>query len=137
VKYIDVTAAILFSGKKLLIAQRNKQSFMGGKWEFPGGKIEKGETGKECLAREISEEFGAEIEVGKLLTKVEYEYNGVMNVRLHPYFCKVKKGTLKVLEHENIAWVLPMQLKKYDLVPADKEIAMILLRRAKDLQISP
>ena len=136
-KYIDVTAAILFSGKKLLIAQRNKQSFMGGKWEFPGGKIEKGETGKECLAREIFEEFGAEIEVGNLLAKVEYEYNGVMKVRLHPYFCKIKKGTLKVLEHENIAWVFPKQLKKYDLVPADKEIAMILLRRAKDLQISP
>ncbi|OGY23885.1 MAG: hypothetical protein A2172_05115 [Candidatus Woykebacteria bacterium RBG_13_40_15] len=135
-EFIDVSAAIIFSGNKVLIAQRNRKSFMGGKWEFPGGKVEKGETGEECLKREIFEEFRVEIKVGKLLTKVEYEYDGVMNVRLNPYFCKINKGTLKVLEHENVAWVLPNQLKNYDLVPADKEITAILLKTSKDLQIS-
>lgn len=113
-----------------MIAQRNKKSFMGGKWEFPGGKIEKGETAKKCLAREISEEFGASVEVGELLTKkVEYRYTDVKNVRLHAYFCKVKRGTVKALEHEDIAWILPEQLRDYDLVPADKEIAAALLEK--------
>ena len=90
-----------------------------------------GETAKNCLAREILEEFGVEIEVGRLLTQVEYSYGGGKNFRLHTYLCKVKKGEIKSLEHEDIAWVLPEQLDNYDLLAADKEIVDLLIKTKK------
>jgi len=127
-EFIDVGAAVILHQDKILLAQRNRNKFMGGRWEFPGGRIEKRESVREGLAREILEELGVEVEVGEPLTIVAHRYKGVMNVNLHVFFCKPKNIDFKISEHEDIAWVAPAKLLTYDLAPADLKIAKALLK---------
>ena len=127
-KFLDVGAAVILREGKILLAQRNRNKFLGGKWEFPGGKIEEGESVKVGLAREILEEFGIEVVVGKLLTSVAHEYKSVININLHAFFCQPKNIDFKISEHENVAWVVPAELLNYDLAPADLKIAKALLK---------
>lgn len=128
-KTLDVGAAVILRKKKILITQRDLKRFLGGKWEFPGGKIEDDESVKEGLAREILEELGIEIEVGKLLAVVPHEYEGVVSIKLHTYFCRPKHIKFKISEHEDVAWVEPKELLDYDLAPADFKVANILLEK--------
>jgi 8-oxo-dGTP diphosphatase len=128
-KTLDVGAAVILRKKNILITQRDLKRFLGGKWEFPGGKIEDNESVKEGLAREILEELGIEVDVGELLTVVPHEYEGVVSIKLHTYFCKPKHIKFKISEHENIAWVGPKDLLNYDLAPADLKAANILLEK--------
>ena len=128
-KFIEVGAAVISHQDKILLAQRSRDKFMGGRWEFPGGRIEENESVREGLAREILEELGVEVEVGKPLTIVAHQYKGVVNVNLHVYFCKPKNVDFKISEHEDIAWVSPSELLDYDLAPADLKIAKTLLKK--------
>src|SRR5580698_8689421 len=73
-KFIEVSAALIFRDKKLLVAQRHANAHLGGLWEFPGGKREAGETFEQCLVREIREELGIEISVGKLFEEITHAY---------------------------------------------------------------
>jgi len=128
----QVTAAVIERDGKILIAKRRLGSTLGGKWEFPGGKIEPGETPEECLKREIKEELNIESEVGDFLISGKFTYCFVP-IELLAYRVKHLSGDFKVNDHEEIRWVRASELKLYDFLPADRPIVEMLSKR----KISP
>ena len=94
-------------------------------WEFPGGKIEPGESHKDALRREIREELATEIEVGSLLTTVEYDYPK-FHLTMHCYLCTVVSGNLLLLEHEDARWLSGDELDTVKWLPADRSIIDLL-----------
>ena len=122
VKTIPVTAAVINKNGKILIARR-KNSLCGNPgWEFPGGKVEAGETFQQCLIREIKEEFCLEIEVGKFVAESKYKTNNKI-IHLIAFNAKIISGIITPSEHEEIIFVTPEKLLDYDLLPADIPIA--------------
>lgn len=116
-KTIEVVAAIIVEGDKIFATQRGYGEFKDG-WEFPGGKIEQGETPGQALVREIKEELDTEIEVGKLIETVEYDYPE-FHLTMHCFICRIKSGNLVLREHEAAKWLLPEELDSVDWLPAD------------------
>ena len=117
---IEVVAAVIYKGDKFMIAQRNLNKSQGGLWEFPGGKIEVGETGEEALIREIREEFNAEIKVGELIAEVVHHYPE-KDVKLYFYRAELLDEHMEVLEHEAVAWISKDEKDKYEFAGADAE----------------
>jgi 8-oxo-dGTP diphosphatase len=115
---IVVTAAIITNGKRVLIAQRRSTGRLPNKWEFPGGKVEAGETPEFCLKREIMEEFGIEVSIGQFLGESIYEYDFGM-IRLLAFRTSWVEGELNPKAHGAIEWVTPDQMNNYDFSPAD------------------
>lgn len=117
---IEISMAIVTYQNKILIAQRKKgkhQEFM---WEFPGGKLEKGETLQECVAREFNEEFGKKITVGEFFMDKTYTYADKGDFHLNAFWATCDNETIPHLyEHEDAKWVLPDELKNYTFCPAD------------------
>ncbi len=115
---IDVTAAILVKDGKILIAKRTPEDKQPGKWEFPGGKIEAGESARECLKREMQEEFGIEVRVGKFMGESVYHYpHG--SIRLLAYLAEWQAGDLALKDHADYAWAQCDRLAEFDFAPAD------------------
>jgi 8-oxo-dGTP diphosphatase len=123
----QVTAAVIEKDGKILVAQRRKGATLGGRWEFPGGKIEPGETAEECLRRELKEEFDIDSEIGKFIIASRFRYC-LVPIELLAYRVKHLSGEFKVNEHEEIRWVLPSELSLYDFMPADKPIVKLLAK---------
>lgn len=118
-KKIDVVGAVLLNEKnEVLCALRSQHMSMPGLWEFPGGKIEPGETPQESLRREIREELGCEIEVGEMIVDATHEYPAI-TVRLITYYAKVVDGAPKATEHEKLAWLPIKNLPTLEWAPAD------------------
>ena len=116
-KHIEVAAAIIVDEGKIFATQRGYGEFKDG-WEFPGGKIEQGETPKQALRREIREELDTEIEVGELFDTVEYDYPD-FHLTLHCFLCTVKSGDLVLKEHEAARWLTKESLNSVEWLPAD------------------
>ena len=116
-KTIHVVAAIIRSGDKIYATQRGYGEFEGG-WEFPGGKIEPGETPQEALIREIKEELTVDIEVGELIDTVEYDYPK-FHLSMDCFWCKLISGRLTLLEAEAAKWLTFDELYSVDWLPAD------------------
>lgn len=116
-KSIEVVAAIIVDGERIFATQRGYGGFKDG-WEFPGGKIERGETPGQALVREIKEELDTEIEVGKLVETVEYDYPE-FHLTMHCFFCRIRSGNLTLREHEAAKWLLTEELDSVDWLPAD------------------
>lgn len=117
-KRINVTGAVFTDGTKVLAARRGPGKALAGYWEFPGGKIESGETPEESLARELQEELLIDASVGEHITTTEHEYEfGI--VILSTYFCTVLSGEPKLTEHEEIRWVPAKDLHSLEWAPAD------------------
>ena len=117
---IDVTAAILVKDGKILIAKRKPEDKQPDKWEFPGGKIEAGETAPQCLKREMQEEFGIDVRVGKFLGESIYHYpHAHGSIRLLAYLAQWQAGDLALKEHADYAWVQCDQLEGFDFTSAD------------------
>ena len=114
---IEVVAAIILDRGKIFATQRGYGKFKDG-WEFPGGKIESGETPQQALKREIREELDTEIEVGELFDTVEYDYPD-FHLTLHCFICTVKSGKLVLKEHEAARWLSKGTLDSVDWLPAD------------------
>lgn len=120
-KTIHVVAAIIRKDDRIFATQRGYGDFKDG-WEFPGGKIEPGETPKEALAREIKEELSADITVGDLLTTVETDYPD-FHLSMACYFCELKEGSeMTLLEHEAAKWLNIDELGSVVWLPADVEV---------------
>lgn len=117
-KTIEVVAAVIKHEGKIFATQRGYGEFEGG-WEFPGGKMEAGETPQEALVREIMEELDTEIEVGELIDTVEYDYPK-FHLTMHCFFCTVKTGHLVLKEHEAAKWLTLETLDTVDWLPADQ-----------------
>lgn len=122
VKHLRVTAAVLERDGRYLLCRRHPNGELPGKWEFPGGKIEDGESEEECLVREIREELSLVVTPRRRLGVVEQELPAG-HLSLVAYCADPGSGTPQVLDHEEIAWVLPGELLSYDLAAADIEIA--------------
>ncbi len=125
---ITVTAGVIIDGDKVLIARRSSTENFAGGWEFPGGKVEPGETERECLARELKEELSIDVEVGDLCERVFHDY-GTFKVNLLAYYCTIVGGNLAMTVHDKYQWVEIERLLEYDLLPADVPIARKLLER--------
>ena len=117
-KTVKVVAAIIIHDNKIFATQRGYGEFKDG-WEFPGGKIEPGETPQEALAREIKEELDIEIEVKDFLETVEYDYPE-FHLSMDCFFCSIRSGELVLKEHEAAKWLTVETLDSVDWLPADK-----------------
>jgi len=124
--YIPVTAAVISKDGKILIAKR-KKSFMGYRWEFPGGKMEDNETLEECLKREIREELGIEIEVGECICVRKHVLNCQSSIILYAYRASYISGELLLKDHDEIRWVKPEELVGFDFPDPDRLIAQTLM----------
>ena len=117
---VKVVAAIIIHENKIFATQRGYGEFEGG-WEFPGGKVEPGETPQEALAREIMEELDTQIEVGELLDTVEYDYPK-FHLSMDCFLCTIKSGHLVLKEHEAARWLTRETLDSVDWLPADQSL---------------
>ena len=124
-KSTNVVAAIIKKNNLYFIAQRNKNKHLGLKWEFPGGKVNNNETFEEALFREIKEELNISINIYKKIAVEKYKDEKV-NIILHYYICSQKGGSIKLNEHENLAWVEKKDFDKYDFVEGDSDIISLL-----------
>lgn len=114
----EVIAAIIVKDHQILIAQRAPGENLAGKWEFPGGKIEQGETPQECLKREIKEELDIVVEVLDFFAESIYVYDSG-TIKLMAYWCKCISGDFTLKVHSHIVWVNRHELALYDFAPAD------------------
>jgi A/G-specific adenine glycosylase len=119
--HYDVTAAVIRKHGRLLIAQRPLRGRLGGLWEFPGGKVEAGETLPQCLRHEIREELGIRIKVGKPITSIDHAYTH-FKITLYAFECEFVSGQPQALQVQDFKWVRMSELKKYAFAKTDLRI---------------
>ena len=124
-KIVKVVAAVIRSideyGDPVIFATQRGYGEFKDKWEFPGGKTEKGESPRDALKREIREELASEIEVGELISTVEYDYPD-FHLSMECYWCKVNSGELVLLEHEAARWLNAETIDSVEWLPADLSV---------------
>ena len=125
-KTVKVVAAVIRKDNRIFATERGYGDFKD-MWEFPGGKIEPGESGPEALKREIREELDTIIEVGDYIETVEYDYPA-FNLSMECYWCTVKEGKLTLLEHENALWLDRDSLLSVEWLPAD----LVIIPKVKE-----
>jgi len=120
-KRIEVVAGVICDGsgesRRFFATQRGYGDQKGG-WEFPGGKMEPGETPEQALVRELKEELAIQVKVSDFITTVEYDYPK-FHLTMHCYFCSIVGGNITLLEHESARWLLPSELDSVEWLPAD------------------
>lgn len=127
-KFIEVVAAVIIHDDKILCVQRgvNKYDYISMKYEFPGGKLEKGETKIDCIKREIFEELNMKIEVKDEFLTVKHEYRDFM-IEMHSFICNVRTNELVLTEHIDFKWLDKKDLNKLDWAEADIPIVNKLM----------
>jgi A/G-specific adenine glycosylase len=126
IPHYTVTAAVLHRNGSVLIARRPSQGLLGGLWEFPGGKVEAGESLPEGLAREIREELGAEIEVGQPVGVYQHAFTH-FRITLHAFHCRLIDGEPQPLEASELRWVAPGELTQFPMGKVDRQISKELM----------
>ena len=126
-KKIEVVAAILQRDGAYFATQRGYGEFEG-MWEFPGGKIEPGESREVALKREIQEELGVDITIEELLCTTEYDYPS-FHLTMHCYLCSVASGKIELREHKSACWLTAETLDSVEWLPADKEVVDKLITK--------
>jgi len=129
VQRIEVVAAIIRRDEQILITKRQDRAHLAGLWEFPGGKVEAGESHAAALGREIREELGIEIAIGEEFFTVEHDYP-TKSVRLHFFHCTILDGEPQRLDVADLRWVKPVELNGFEFPPADAE----LIRKLQKVQ---
>jgi mutator protein MutT len=132
---IEVSAALIFRAGKLLITQRHADAHLGGRWEFPGGKRETGESFEVCLARELREELGVVVSVGQVLEDLTHAYPE-KTVHLKFFLCRLDSGEPQPLGCAAIKWINPSELDAYDFPAADARL-LEKLKSAHELWQTP
>jgi 8-oxo-dGTP diphosphatase len=122
---IEVSAGLVFRDGRLLITQRPVGSHLAGLWEFPGGKREPGETWEACLERELAEELGVRVSVGRLFEEVVHDYPG-KRVHLRFFVCRLVAGEPAPIGCAAMAWVTAGELGRYEFPPADAHLLAAL-----------
>ena len=115
---LKVVCGVIFNDdQEILLTRRSKGEFAG-KWEFPGGKLERGETYEECLTRELEEELSIRVSIKSHYTDYIYSYPN-FSVNLIVMFCLFEGGEIKLTDHDKFSWVIPTDLKQYEVVDGD------------------
>ena len=117
----EVVAALIWDGDRFLICQRPEYKARGLLWEYVGGKVEEGETKEEALIRECREELGVTVAVDDVFMDVVHEYPDI-TVHLTLFHASIAEGTIRLFEHNAVAWITPDEIPHYAFCPADKEI---------------
>ena len=130
-KRIEVAAAIIMKNDRLFATQRGYGDFKDF-WEFPGGKIEAGETPEEALVREIREELNAEISVGKMIRKIDYDYPA-FHLTMYCFICELISAEITLVEHEAARWLSMEELDEVEWLPPDTEVIDSLKKKGKPL----
>ena len=120
-KVTEVVAALIWQGDKFMICQRPSHKTRGLLWEFVGGKVEPQETKEQALIRECREEIAVTLSVGDVFMEVTHEYPDML-VHLTLFNATIAEGEPVMLEHNDIQWITPSEISKYDFCPADVEI---------------
>lgn len=123
-KTIEVVAAIIVRDNLIFTTKRGYGDFIN-YWEFPGGKIEVGETKEEALLREIREELEVDISIDEFLCTVDYDYPN-FHLKLHCYICSLVNGEIKLVEHKDARWLKIKDLSTLQWLPADLEVIDII-----------
>ena len=119
-KHIEVVAAVIYKDGEIFATQRGYGEFEG-MWEFPGGKIEPGESCEVALVREFQEELGVDVEVGELICTTEYDYPS-FHLTMHCFLCSVAPGKIELREHISARWLTKDTLNDVNWLPADLEV---------------
>lgn len=114
----EVSAALIWDGGKFMVCQRPAGKARALLWEFPGGKVEPGETGAEALVRECREELGVTVSVGRPFADVTHAYPDI-TVHVTLYNAAIESGEVRMLEHNDIRWIVPGEIDGYEFCPAD------------------
>ena len=129
-KQIEVVAAIIHDAEGRIFATQRGYGEWEGWWEFPGGKMEAGESPEEALLREIWEELETRIVIERLVTTVDYDYP-TFHLTMHCYWCRVESGLLTLKEHEAARWLAADELESVKWLPADLQIIKMLKTNIK------
>jgi 8-oxo-dGTP diphosphatase len=128
IKMITVTCAIILNNDKILVAQRSERMKLPLKWEFPGGKLELGESEVDCVIREVREELGIEIEIIERLPNCIHDY-GSFVINLIPFISKYQSGNILLKEHASFKWLTKDELITIDWAEADLPVVLELLNK--------
>lgn len=128
---MEVVAALIWEKDKFLICQRPENKARGLLWEFPGGKVEPGETKEQALGRECMEELAVSLDVREPFMDVTHEYPDI-RIHLTLFHCVIPEGFPKALEHNDLQWIHPSQTGAYTFCPADADILKEIQRRYAD-----
>lgn len=123
-KHIHVTCAIIERDGLVLATKRSAAMSMPNKWEFPGGKIDPGETAEECLRRELYEELGIGARIGPSLPTSTHQYP-TFTITLHPFVCTIEEGEIVLHEHAALLWLQPSELHSLDWAEADVSVVAV------------
>lgn len=124
-KIINVVAAAIEKDGKFFCAQRPEGKSLGGFWEFPGGKLEEGESPEQALIREIKEELNSEIKIVSYINEASYDYD-FGTVVMKTYHAELISGDLELLEHQNSTWLAPHELSTINWAPVDRPAVRLL-----------
>ena len=127
----EVVAALIRDGERFLICKRPAQKARALMWEFPGGKVEAGESPRDALIRECMEELDITLDVGGLYMQVTHEYPDIQ-IRLSLYEAVIASGELRGKEHEALCWILPREIPDYEFCPADVDIIDRIRREGRN-----
>lgn len=131
----EVVAALIWDQDRFLICQRPAHKARGLLWEFVGGKVEPGETMEAALIRECREELDITVAVGEIFIQVIHEYPDIL-IRLTLFHCTIAEGTPKLLEHNDLKWILPEEIPNFDFCPADKDILTLIRSKYRKQALS-
>jgi len=131
--YINVTAAIIKEGQKILIVRRAHNKPHPGKWEFAGGKIDPGEIVEDCLRREVLEELGLQVQIERPFLVYEWDYHrsDEKKHRFHSFLCTIVEGEPSLKVHDKLVWARIEDLPKFDFIEADRQLVAALLADKK------